>query len=154
MTNTVKIEIPVEKLREAGWVPADPEPEFEQPCDDPRKSKLYCGYTEEQWRHIMERGYLCEIVSRTGSVSEGVWAVNEKEMDNVRAGHYRPAQRRGILCPHFGGPKPEWVRDDDMIAMRKYAIGLGVLTDVETLASDINWGYIREFLVMPRKVVR
>lgn len=96
-----------------------------------KQPELFHGYTMEQWQRIIDGGYLCEFWDDDG---RGRFYATLKEVDKEWPNPFtvvydnmdhdlfpkcRPAQRYGVLTPHFGGPKPEWLKDDDLIVWWK-----------------------------------
>jgi len=129
----------------------------------PKKGpELFHGYTMEQWQRIIDGGYLCQTWNhRLGKCVTEEWltpllGVSEQGFDIGEYSffrhqqHCRPAQRYGVLTPHFGGPKPEWLNDSDLIVWRREggkAVGLNSFATY--IACGVEWNKVDEFIAMP-----
>lgn len=150
-----------------------------------KESELFHGYTMQQWQRIIDerhpdgtKKYLCEFINNkhevrgfvVGSLREihegwdgddnGPFVIaSDHNMANDCFQHCRPAQRYGVLIPHFGGEKPDWLGDQDMIVWWKNEAGTTL--DGRSRHTDytkdnyfptskrMSWGDIVEFIAMP-----
>lgn len=82
------------------------------------QDKLICGYTKEQWDHIIDGGFICEFsdwpdfrgggrLGLLGQIRNSETALIFRINGKIAFWKYcRPAQIKGVMKPWFGGECP------------------------------------------------